>query len=339
VTGGDPASEHPPAPGLERFVAAARAQTIVGTCVTAEAVAAGLEHQRRRSQTRQMLWLSGAMAIAATLAAVALLGPLVDRATSSPGFDREGAGAQLELSHELGRLTGPRRTLGWSAPVVTIPRADPPTLAQAVRLRSTAPVEVRGPWAISLREGTHEIEVDPDAGHPLLIALPDRSLELVEGRVQVEFTGEPGGTVAAVRVETGVAAWVGPDGARTQVLVERMDLDGSGLDGSGLDGPGAKQSSGSSAAELARKAEELLATGKRDQAIASYQQLVRKHPRAQQSRAALLDLARLLRNAGREDEARCAYRLFLDRWPDSSVRAEVEAQLARLGPGPACPKR
>jgi hypothetical protein len=315
-----PGSEDSPAlaPGLERFVAAARAQPIVGTCVTAEAVSAGLEHQRRRDQSRRTIALTAVLAIAATFVGVASLGPLL-------ADEQDPRGVFEHPSAQLDPFAEP-----WTAPGPTIPPPPVPTLAQAVRLRSSAAVEVRGPWAIALREGTHEIELDPGADQALMIVLPERSLELVEGRVHVEFRAgaEPGdASLAAVRLETGVAAWVGADGVRTQIRVDRIDLDGSTK-------PASKPST--SAAELAREAEDLLAAGKREQAIATYQKLVRKHPRAPQTRGALLDLARLLRAAGREDEARCAYRLFLDRWPDSSVRAEVEAQLARLGPGPAC---
>ena len=316
--------DHALPPGLERFVVAARTQPIVGTCVTAEAVSAGLEHQRRRNQGRRMVGMTVTMAIAAGLAGLALLRPM---------FGSGAGSSPLAQSDESAELTSLER------PTVTIPTADAPVLADAIRFRSTAPVEVRGPWTIVLREGSHEIELEPGAGQVLEIVLPDRTLELVEGRVHVGFEHAELGVPAAVRLETGVAAWVAEDGMRTQIRVDRIELDPAGKPGGEDPGEDPGENKGPSAAALARTAEDLLAAGNRDRAIATYQQLVRKHPHASQTRGAVLDLARLLRNAKREDEARCAYRLYLDRWPDSSVRGEVEAQLARLGPGPACPKR
>lgn len=80
----------------------------------------------------------------------------------------------------------------------------------------------------------------------------------------------------------------------------------------------------------------LLRAGKREQAVEIYRQLARKHPRASQTRTAVLDLARLLGADEHMDEARCAYQLYLQRWPESSVRGEVESRLERLGDGPGC---
>jgi hypothetical protein len=305
------------AAGLRRFVEAARDQPIVATCVTAEAVAAGLEHRRRRNHARRIVVLSASMAVAASLIAVGLIGPLLSARDADVGSDDRHAVARLELDS-------------------TTPQSHALELANAVRMRSTADVEVHGPWAIALREGTHEIEVDPSADHALTIALPGRMLELVEGSVTIELGS---GEQVAVRLHTGVAAWIDEHGGRSMISVERFDLGDLGDLGDRGDGvpsdPGSSERA-PSAAELARTAEQQLATGKRDEAVTTYQQLVRKHPRASQTRAAVLDLARLLRTAGRTDEARCAYRLYLERWPDSAVRGEVESQLARLGDGPAC---
>jgi hypothetical protein len=268
-------------PELGPFVAAARAQTIAGTCVTSESVQAGLEHSRRRSHAQRMLWLSVPVAIAASLVAMVVLSPLWSRDRS----DAERASANLHLATD-------------------------------VRMSSTGAAEVRDAWTVVLGEGTHEIELvreSDESGRPLHIELPGRTLELVEGRATIEVVGDD----TAVRLHTGVAAWIGADGWRTEIEVEQLELpDGDVAD--------------EGAATLAREADRLLAAGEREQAIATLRRLVETYPSASQTRAAVLDLARLLDNAGRDREARCAYELHLERWPDSSVTAEVQAQLAHL---------
>lgn len=296
-------------PSLRRFVEAAREQPIVGTCVTAEAVAAGLERQRQRSQSRRTALLSGVLAIAASLIAVGLLWPLLS--------DHDDPRRERALEQDTaadGSLT-----------------ANEPRLASAVRVRSTAAIEVRDAWSIAIGEGSHEIEVDPLDGHALMIALPGRKLELVDGRVTIEVSGLSEGSVA-VRLHNGTAAWIDEHDRRTSISVERLDLEVDPAPGD----PISHDPAARSAAALAREAELLLEAGKREQAIEIYRQLLRKYPRAGQARAATLDLARLLRAAGRLDEARCAYRLHIERWPESPVRPDVEAQLSRLGDGPRC---
>lgn len=295
--------------GLQRYIAAARAQPIVETNVSADAVMAGLEAHRRRTQGRRTLLLSAGVAMAASLIAAAVLWPLL-----SARVDDESRSDEPSAALERGS-------------------AEPTghALANAVRMRSTAPVEVLGPWSIALHEGTHELEVDAVAEHALTIALPGRTLELLEGSMTIEFVGHE----AAVRLHTGVAAWVAEDGQRSQISVEHFELDAPQPESTATEGDPSRPLA-PSAAELARSAEQALAAGKRVEAVTLYRQLIRKHPRASQTRAAVLDLARLLRVGGQTDEARCAYRLYLERWPDSSVRAEVEAQLDRLGEGPRC---
>jgi hypothetical protein len=298
----DPNAPWPTPPALRGFVMAARNQPIAQTRVTAEAVAAGLEHQRRRTQARRTTLLSATTALAATVIAGALLWPLLSARDSQAPAHGERAEGLAESGGEADA-------------------ANRPALASAIRLRSSEPVEVRGPWSIRLASGTHELEVDRTADRALSIELPERQLELVEGHMTISFVD--GG--AAVRLHTGVAAWVGEQDRHTSIRVEALELE------SDLPEP-----SEASAAELARKAERLLAAGRKHETIEIYQQLVRKHPRAAPTRAAVLDLARLLRNDGRKHEARCAYRLYLERWPSSPVRGEVESQLERLGSGPAC---
>ena len=84
---------------------------------------------------------------------------------------------------------------------------------------------------------------------------------------------------------------------------------------------------------LARRADQYLAAGDREGAIRTWTALVSRYPRAPVVRGALLDLGRALKASGRHAEARCAYRMFLDRWPHSQLRTEVERALVELGDG------
>lgn len=290
---------------LRRFIEAAREQPIVKTSVTADAVLAGLEQHQRRLQGRRTLVLSAALALAASIVAVGLLSPLL----SNSDDRRRDLAAHSDGGEPHADVAGP----GSSS------RDD---LARAIRLRSSAAVEVRGPWSIALGEGVHELEVSATPGRALRVSLPDRELELVEGSATIEIVGGTG----AVRLYSGVAAWVDPDGAdgpRPAISVERVEV-------------GSPDADRPSAAALAREADSLLAAGKRDEAISVLRRLVNAHAHASQTRAAVLDIARLLRNARREDEARCAYELYLRRWPGSAVEGEIRSQLERLGPGRDC---
>ncbi|MBK7827483.1 tetratricopeptide repeat protein [Nannocystis sp.] len=86
---------------------------------------------------------------------------------------------------------------------------------------------------------------------------------------------------------------------------------------------------------LVRRADTLRAAGQPAAAAALLTRVVREHPDDPLARGALLDLAALLRELGRGDEARCAYRLYRARHP-GALASDVDRALARLGPGPAC---
>lgn len=90
------------------------------------------------------------------------------------------------------------------------------------------------------------------------------------------------------------------------------------------------------AAALARQAEQAMAEQRRGDAIRALGTLVRRFPKSSAARAALLDLGRLLRADGRRDEARCAYRQLIARWPADPMRKEIDRALRGLGEGPAC---
>lgn len=297
---------------LRPFVDAARSQAIVETGVSADAVLAGIERERGRSLARRSVALSAALAVAAAVVAVVSLS-LIGAPEREPA-----AGASLE-------------TVEPPAPADQAP-APAPRLARAVELRSSAAVDILGPWSIALGEGEHELALQPTPGRALRVALPDRELELVEGRVHVQVTKDS----AVVRLEAGVAAWIGPDEQRALISVERTDLGDSTRTAAKAPDAPVPAPRPATASELAREAEAFLAVGKNDEAIALLRQLVEAHPGASSTRAGLLDLARLLRKAGRDDEARCAYALYQRRWPNSAVEDEVRSRLEQLGPRPRC---
>ncbi|PRQ05728.1 tetratricopeptide repeat protein [Enhygromyxa salina] len=296
-----------PRPELQRFIAAAREQPIAPTNVTAEAVLAGLEQHRGRAQARRTIMLSAAIALAASLVAVSLLWPMLSAREAAPTLQQAGHADAQDHRH-----------INLEAPTYAIP---PLALDSAVSLRTSTQVEVRGPWSIALGEGVHELEVEASPGRALRVSLPGLELEVAEGSATIEVVQR----TAAVKLHNGVAAWISEDGERTVLSVEHIELHAS-----------AGAPSDPTATQLAREAELLLAAGKPDKAASVLRRLVSSYPRASQTRTGLLDLARLLRNAKRTDEARCAYELYLQRWPDSAVENEVRASLARLDPGRPC---
>ena len=293
---------------LQVLVEAARNQPIVETGVSADAVLAGMERARSRSLVRRSLILSSALAVAASTVAVVSVSSLLGGSEQSPmraaGVEDKPTDAQA------------------------VPETPPPRLASAVSLRTNAAVEIHGPWSIALGEGEHELAMRSTPGRSLRVTLPDRELELVEGRALVQVV--EGSSV--VRLEVGVAAWIGPGEQRTLISVERSELEVP----TKATSANTRDPRPPSAAQLAREAEARLAAGKTGAAIAILRQLVATHPRASPTRAGLLDLARLLRKTQQVDAARCAYTVYLQRWPGSAVDAEVRSQLAQLGEGPGC---
>ncbi len=162
-----------------------------------------------------------------------------------------------------------------------------------------------------------------------------------------------GASHTEVALQTGVGVWVAADGRRDALtpspaatLTPAPEGPAAGTSTgpsahSPAEGPSAHSpAEGPSALEvsaLARRAEELLTSGKRDAAIKLLSQIVTAYPEHPAARAALLDLAPLLAAAGRVDEARCAYRLYLARYPGKPQLADqVEKALARLGEGRKC---
>lgn len=289
-------------PELRRLVDAARAAGPPRVRVTADAVLAGLE-VRRRGQTRALLGL--AVAAAAVVALVA---------------------ARPWVSHETAPIGHVAQTMpdepSTGAPPLSPP--TPPALAAAARVLAEdgPPPRVLGPWELELPPGRYAVAVEPHPGADLLrVRAAGGVVEVSHGRVQITVAGAH----AEVALVTGVATWVAADGARTALVP--ADVPADSQPAAPVDGP----------AELARRAEDLLAAGRRDAAAAVLRQLVTAHPTSPQARSGLLDLAGLLKTDGRTDEARCAYSLYLARYPGKEQLAdEVRRALDRLGDGPAC---
>jgi hypothetical protein len=296
---------------LRPFVQAAQSQPIVATRLSAHEVQrAWAQAQHERKHARRALGLGIALGVAAAA--------LVAMVTTSL------------LGHEV----GDRSEVAIESNEFIIPEAItavPPALSMAIRIRSdhgAEPPRVLGPWSIALDAGKHELVVQPGQDHALRIELPERTLELVHGTMSIELG--PDWRSAVVHLESGVAAWVAADGTRTQIAVERIELAGASEP---VAVPAATEPSASA---LAREVEAKLIAGQRDEAIGLLRKLVRKYPRTPQARTALMDLAAQERLAGDVDRARCAYLLYLDRWPHSEVRFEIDKQLRKLGDGPAC---
>jgi hypothetical protein len=143
-------------------------------------------------------------------------------------------------------------------------------------------------------------------------------VEVAAGRYRVETPA--GGAVLEIVV--------GPRITRIQPG-SKLTFDASrGGDGVEIEQP--------TAAELAQQAEHAMAEGRRGDAIRALTKLVRRHPQSAQARAGLVDLARLHKADGAWDRARCAYELYLERFPSASQRPEVERALYKLGEGKAC---
>lgn len=308
-------------PALRMFVEAAREQPIVPTRLSAHELQRAFQQQqqaRRHARRQLVLGLSLGSLTMAAAAALALFVLPSPRASEDASASAAAASAPAEAPPEL---------------IATPTPAPALALHPAIHVASsTEAPHVLGPWTIALRGGEHAVRVEPSPDHALRIELPERALELVHGELEVQIVnGVDAAPYVVVRLESGVAAWIAEDGTRTQIEVERIDVPVRDLTVTTE-----VANTEPSAAELARKAEQQLLAGAREDAIATLRKLVRKFPRTPQARTALLDLARQERIAGRPDRARCAYLLYVERWPHSEVRSEIDKQLGKLGEGPTC---
>lgn len=179
----------------------------------------------------------------------------------------------------------------------------------SVRTEQVEAVEVLDDDTIAVGAGVFHIDVAAGAA-PLRVQVDTRVLRLEPGTevaLTVPDSGEP-----IVTRRSGRATW------------ERSPARSRGA------------RSEASAAALARRADEQMKAGQRAAAIETLERLVEGHPRSAAARTGLLDLARLRRQVGQADGARCAYAAYLRRWPSSTLRVEIQRELDRLGPGRAC---
>lgn len=207
-----------------------------------------------------------------------------------------------------------------------VPRG--PVLAAGVRVVAdddTPSPTVLGPWEVGLAPGRYAVDVDDHPGPELLRARsPGGSVELHHGRVEIVVAAAS--TTATLR--EGVATWIAPDDTRRALTLDVATTS---------DTTAPADTTDASPRDLVRRADSLRSAGQLAPAAALLRRVVDQHPQDPLARAALLDLAHLLKELGRTDEARCAYRLHLDRHPGAPhLAADVEKALARLGPGPAC---
>lgn len=309
-----PVSDEPSVrhPQLRRMVDAARAEPPPVLQVDAHAVYAGWQ-QRRAGQRRGLA--VGLAVAAAVLLTVGLLE--LRSAVSEP----EAPVAIHEAPAPTPSAEGPAPT---PAPVPDEPGPDgtvapaSPVLASSIVVASLSPTPARpqvlGPRHLRLPDGRWSI--DSAEAEPVEVELPDGTLRLRGGSVHVQVAGD----VAQVEV------------VRDEVL--RVDAQGRWTTLRAR--PAEPTPGGTSPAALAREAEELMAAGDRQGAIRALRRLVTRHGRSAAAQAGLIDLGRLLKAAGQPDEARCAYGLFLERWPGHALAGDVTRARQALGEGPAC---
>lgn len=271
----------------------------------------------RREKRRRAIGL----AVAAGLSALALAS-LYGRRPSEPAPRTDSSGS---IAVTDAPAPTPATVPEVVPPVPDLP-APAPVLADAVHVQpepatSVTDYEITGEWTLALAGGGLRVEVDEGAPGPVAVTLPQGSLEISSGVTIVEVAG----AVATITVESGSAVRIEADGTRHE-LRPRSQSASARTDSSSRPG----------ASELAAMAEERLAAGDRPGAIKHLRTLVRRHPNSAPAKTGLIDLARLLAGSGRRDEARCAYRLWLDRNPRAVLRGEVERALETLGEGPAC---
>lgn len=320
----EPAVRHA---GLQVLVDAARAAPAPALRVDAQAVHAGWQ-QRRTGQRR-------GLAVGLVLAATVLLGVgalelrgAIDRtsddvdapvavqgATPAPsvtGIEGIGSTPAPDTGRDPRDGAAPREPAPSVAPVLVA------TLHVSPLTPGAAGPEVLGARTLRLPEGSWSIE--SEEAEPVEVVLPDGTLELRGGSVHVRVAG----TVAYVEV------------LRDEVL--RVDASGQRITLRPRPAEGAAEPAGPgpSPAELAREAEELMAAGDRAGAIRTLRRLVTRHGRSAAAQAGLIDLGRLLKASGQPDEARCAYGLFLTRWPGHALAGDVTRAREALGHGPSC---
>lgn len=300
-------------PELRRMIKLAGSQQkLPRVRVTADQI---FEAYQERRERRRQRWLHGGLAAAACLSLI-YLGVSVERAlyvrpAAATLAQAEAVPATPSEVVEEAAPLGPRLAAG-----AAIELLEPHGI----------PAEVIGPHAIRLSNGTYRIDVEDEGA--LTVLTPEGELGVETGR----FTVAVASSSTDVIVESGVAYWV-RDGEREPVTPPQRPAKPEASAPELLaDAAPARPS----AAELAELAEASLRRGQRPAAIRHLRSLVTTYPRSSEAGRGLLDLGRLERAEGDLDASRCAYQLYLDRYPSGSLTADVERALDRLGPGPRC---
>jgi hypothetical protein len=318
-----PPPDEPPLrdPRLQVFVDAARAEPPPVVRVDAHAVYVGWQ-QRRTGQRRGL-----AVGLAVAAAVVLTMGVLELRAPTGPGE------APVAV-HQPPQAPQPANGASPSPPPepeVAVPvQAATPVLAAGIHVASLEPTpvlpEVLGPRHVRLPDGRWSIECDH--AEPVEVSLrAGGGLQLRGGSVHVQVAGD----VVHVDVLREQVVRIDAEGRRTTLrrsVPETTDLATDAATDSAAASP--------SPAELAREAEERMAAGDRQGAIRTLRRLVTRHGRSAAAQAGLIDLGRLLKAAGQTDAARCAYGLFLTRWPAHALAGDVTRARQALGEGPSC---
>ena len=301
-----PPEEHTSPAELEPWLNAVRDQPIAQSRLDFETMRVGWLENRRRRRFK----IFGLAA-----AAVAALWFTADFQAQSPQSD-----VPL-MAVDQANITGTPSPL--PLPVAENEEGNDGVPADDIRIqaRSGSPSPIfLSARHLRLEPGRYHVDLADSADSSLLLDISSRTLEVKPGAALEIDHRSPSDVV--LTVEQGVAAWIEGDSKVqiTEIARERFEP---------KDKPSAK--------ELAREAERHLVAGRTSQAIRSLSELVTKHRRSDLAPTALIDLARLLQKTKRNDEARCAYRLFEKRWPHSSLRNEIKNRLNALGPeGPQC---
>lgn len=302
VSSDEPAVHHPQ---LRAWVELATAQPVPR--VTIDAATVGQAWRRRRAVERRR----AALTIAAALTLAVGMSWAWPRAFGPREVTPLAGGLAVQLRQEVPSIAGsftPPASLGLSMPAVAVVEGLGRGLS--VRTPHIHAVEVLAPDAIAVGAGVFHIEVAADASL-LRVRVQERWLRLEPGAA-VELTVPATASGATVARRAGQFTWESGEG---RSRVDRAEP---------------------SATALARRADQQMKGGQRAAAIETLERLVVHHPRSPAARTGLLDLARLRRQAGQTDGARCAYALYLERWPTSTLRREIQGELDRLGPGRSC---
>jgi hypothetical protein len=299
---------------LRMLVDAARAEPPPVLRVDAEAVYAGWQQQRRGQRRGLAVGLAVAAAVLLTVGLLAL-GPSATKDEPVP-MTVQHTPSSPEVASPTGEHGSPEP--GAASPT---PPATSPVLASSIHVTPLEPTaataEVLGPRHLRLPDGRWSI--DSEGSDPVEVALPDGVLQLRGGSVHVQVAGH----VAHVDVLRDEVLRVDAQGRATTLRAQPPAA-------------AATAAAGPTPAALAREAEALMAAGDRQGAIRTLRRLVTRHGRSAAAQAGLIDLGRLLKAAGQANEARCAYGLFLARWPGHALAGDVTRAREALGPGPSC---